>query len=75
MTGDSEIAARQLVKALHAATEGQSHAWRRLSVLKGAPLRGFSDANIQVALDKGWVLVESWHSVCLTDEGRRPVKD
>lgn len=69
MPSETEILARHLVVALHKATKGQPQAWRSIGGLAGV-----SDATIKFGVDKGWLLVEGDHSVCLTDAGRRLAK-
>lgn len=63
-----ETLALHLMRALHDATDGRPMQWRSLA--------GISDVAetreaVQLAVDRGWLLVEGGHSVCLTDEGRQ----
>lgn len=68
MATEIEKTARHLVRALYIATEGRPQQWRMLAGFTSMPEA--SDA-IQLAVDRGWMLVEGNHSICLTDEGRR----
>ena len=68
MTPEVEALALHLLRALYDATGGRPQQWRSLAGLwKGTE----SDAAVQLAIDKGWLLLEDGHSICLTDEGRR----
>lgn len=68
MATEIEKTARHFVRALYNATDGRPQQWRMLA--------GFGDMAeakdaVQHAVDRGWMLVEGSHSVCLTDAGRR----
>lgn len=68
MPSKPEALAFHLMRALYGATAGRPMQWRSLA--------GISDVAetreaVQMAVDRGWLLVEGGHSVCLTDEGRR----
>ncbi len=68
MPSNIEALARHLVRALYDATDGRPQHWRSLAGLgKGSD----SAAAVQLAIDRGWLLIEGGHSVCLTDEGRQ----
>jgi hypothetical protein len=67
----TETLALHLVRAIYDATDGQPQAWRSLAGLgKGSE----SEVAVQFAVDRGWLLHEGGHSVCLTDAGRRRAK-
>ena len=68
MATEIEKTARHLVRALYNATEGKPQQWRMLAGFTNMPEA--RDA-VQHAVDRGWMLVEDNHSICLTDEGRR----
>lgn len=68
----TESLALHIVRALYAATDGKPQAWRSLA---GIAASTGTDAAVQLAVDRGWLLLEGGHSVCLTDAGRRLVKD
>lgn len=68
MATEIEKTARHLVRALYTATEGRPQQWRMLAGFMSLPEA--RDA-VQLAVDRGWMLVEGSHSICLTDEGRR----
>jgi len=68
MPSKPETMALHLMRALYDSTAGRPLQWRLLA--------GISDASetqeaVQLAVDRGWLLVEGGHSVCLTDEGRQ----
>lgn len=68
MPSKPEVLALHIMRALYDATAGRPLQWRSLA--------GISDVAetreaVQWAVDRGWLLVEGGHSVCLTDEGRR----
>lgn len=68
MPSKPESLALHLMRALYDATGGRPMQWRSLA--------GISDVAetqeaVQLAVDRGWLLVEGGHSVALTDEGRR----
>ena len=68
MPSKPEALALHIMRALYDATAGRPMQWRSLA--------GISDVAetqeaVQLAVDRGWLLVEGGHSVCLTDEGRR----
>ena len=64
MAGESEKAARFLVRALYYATDGERRWW----VLPAGLNEATKDA-IAVAVARGWMLHRG-DSVCLTDAGR-----
>jgi hypothetical protein len=59
--------ARKFIKALCEATEGKPMQWRTIIGLSA------KQAAVDYAIEKGWILVEAGHNVCLTEEGRRRV--
>lgn len=68
MATEIEKTARHLVRALYNATDGRPQQWRMLAGFAGMPEA--KDA-VQLAVDRGWMLIVDGHSICLTDEGRR----
>lgn len=71
MPAEPEALALHLMRALYDATDGRPMQWRSMA--------GIADGSetqeaVQLAVDRGWLLVEGGHSVCLTDEGRRACK-
>jgi len=64
MAGESEMAARLLVRALYRATDGEPRWW-----VLPANLNEVTKAAIAVAVARGWML-DRGDSVCLTDAGR-----
>jgi len=65
---ETEALALHLVRALYESTDGRPMQWRSLS---GISEGGDSQEAVQLPVDRGWLLVEGGHSVCLMDEGRR----
>lgn len=68
MPSKPEALALHIMRALYDATAGRPMQWRSLA--------GISDVAetreaVQLAVTRGWLLVEGGHSVCLTDEGRQ----
>jgi len=68
MPSKPEALALHIMRTLYDATAGRPMQWRSLA--------GISDVAetveaVQLAVDRGWLLVEGGYSVCLTDEGRR----
>lgn len=68
MPSKPEALALHIMRALYDATAGRPMQWRSVA--------GISDVAetreaVQLAVGRGWLLVEGGHSVCLTDEGRR----
>jgi hypothetical protein len=55
--------ARKLVKGLYTATEGKPMQWRMVIGLSA------KQAEVDYAVEKGWLLVESGRSICLTAKG------
>ncbi|WP_289294539.1 hypothetical protein [uncultured Reyranella sp.] len=68
MPTDAEKIALQVMRALFNATGGRPQQWRAL-----AEISDTAEAHeaVQLAVDRGWLLVEGGHSICLTDTGRR----
>ncbi len=60
--------ALQVMRALFHATGGRPQHWRALAEISDA---GEVQEAVQLAVDRGWLLVEGGHSICLTDAGRR----
>lgn len=63
--------ALHLMRSLYDATAGRPMQWRSLA--------GISDVAetreaVQLAVDRGWLLVEGGHSICLTDAGRQVLR-
>lgn len=68
MPSKTETLARHIISSLYDATGGRSQQWRSLAGISEA---GETAEAVQLAVDRGWLLIEGGHSVCLTDEGRR----
>jgi len=74
MATKTEAMARRIVREMQACTRGKSRKWVPVHTLA---LRLVMKKNHSLALaltfgvDRGWLLVEGGHSVCLTDTGRR----
>lgn len=68
MPSKTEALALHLMRALYDSTTGRPMQWRSLA---GISEGGVTQEAVQLAVDRGWLLVEGGHSVCLTDEGRR----
>lgn len=71
MPSKPETLALHIMRALYDATGGRPMQWRSLA--------GLSDVAetreaVQLTVDRGWLLVEGGHSVCLTDEGRQVLR-
>jgi hypothetical protein len=58
--------AQYVVRAVHAATDGQPRRWTMLSGIHGA-----TAGAVLYAVEQGWIELQGNHSVCLTEEGRR----
>jgi hypothetical protein len=69
MPSETEILALHLVRALYDSTGRRPQVWRMLEKLDGVT----ADA-IVFAVARGWVVVQSGHSICLADAGRRLVE-
>jgi hypothetical protein len=67
-----ETLARHIVQALALVSAGRPQVWRSVDELTDT-IAG-AEAAVQLAAEKGWVLIEGGHSVCLTEEGRRLAK-
>jgi hypothetical protein len=65
MGDQSETFARHLVRALYYATDGRARWW-----LLPAKLNDVTIEALAVAVERGWMLMDRDHSVCLTDVGR-----
>lgn len=71
MPSKPETLALHLMRTLYDSTAGRPMQWRSLAGLSDD--RETQEA-VQLAVDRGWLLVEGGHSFCLTDEGRRLVQ-
>ena len=71
MPSEMERLARHIVASLYNATDGQPQQWRSLA---GISETAETKATVQLAVDRGWLLIEGGHSICLTDAGRRAVE-
>ena len=67
---EAESLALQLVGALYNSTDGLPQQWRSLEELEAAT----NNAAIY-AFTRGWIIIEGGHSICLTDAGRRQVRE
>ena len=65
---ETEALALHLMRALYDSTGGRPMQWRSLA---GISAGGESHEAVQLAVDRGWLLVEGGHSICLTDAGRQ----
>ena len=75
MPSTLDIAALSLCRTLAAATGGAPMQWRSLALIArraGIPANRV-DAVVMRCKDKGWLILEGGHSVCLTDAGRTAV--
>ena len=72
MPSTLDQAALTLCRALAAATAGKPMQWRSLTTIAGqARLRADQvGAAVARGVEKGWLIVEGGHSICLTDAGR-----
>ena len=61
--------ARKLVTTLFRATGGKPLLWRMLIGLSA------KQAAVDYAVERGWIIVEEGHNVCLTVKGARLVRD
>lgn len=68
MSSKTETLARHILGSLYDATGGRPQQWRSLAGI--SETRETAEA-VQLAVDRGWLLIERGHSICLTDEGRR----
>ena len=66
---DAEAMARQIVQALATLDER-----RPQSAIELTETIACAGAAVQLAIDRGWLLIEGSHSVYLTNEGRRFAK-
>ena len=72
MASTLDQAAMNLCRALAAATAGAPMQWRSLAAIAtraGARVDQV-DAAAARGVEKGWLIVEGGHSICLTDAGR-----
>jgi hypothetical protein len=67
MTRKTETLAIHLIRGLYDAAEGRPTQWRSLDDLDVPQ----SVEAVRYATARGWILVESGNSVCLTDAGWR----
>ena len=71
MPHKTETMASHLVRDLYEVTDGRPMQWRAIGgMADGSDIQ----AAVQLAVQKGWMLLEGSHSVCLTDEGRKQVE-
>ena len=63
----TEELALHILKRVYEHTEGRSE-WRTLATNKTG------EAAVELAVDRGWLLVDGSMGVCLTEEGRARVK-
>jgi hypothetical protein len=61
--------ARKLVTSVYRATDGRPLKWRMLLGLSA------KKAAVDYAVERGWIIVDEGHNVCLTVKGARPVRD
>jgi hypothetical protein len=61
--------ARNLVTSIYRATGGKPLLWRMLLGLSA------KQAAVDYAVERGWIVVEEGHNVCLTVKGARLVRD
>lgn len=71
MPSKPEALALHLMRALYDTTGGRPMQWRSLAGISDAPE---TREAVQLAVDRGWLLVEGGHSVCLTDQGRQVLR-
>jgi hypothetical protein len=64
----TEELARHILRRLYEATDGGMMEWRTLETNKTV------DAAVELAVDRGWLLVDGDKGVCLTNEGRSLVR-
>jgi hypothetical protein len=69
MSSETETLALHLVRVLYESSDGLPQQWRSLEELD-AVITGA----IVFAFERGWVVVQGNHSICLTDAGRRLVE-
>jgi len=65
---DTEALALHLMRTLYDSTGGRLMQWRSLAGISDG---GETQEAVQLAVDRGWLLIEGGHSVCLTDAGRQ----
>lgn len=68
MPSEVEKLARHIVNSMYETTGGRPQQWRSLA---GISETAETKAAVQLAVDRGWLLIEGGHSVCLTDAGRK----
>jgi len=64
-----ELEARTLIKSLHTATDGRPLLWRTIIGLSAKRVA------VDYAVERGWIIIESDRSICLTVKGARLVRD
>ena len=69
MPNDTEAMALALIRLLHEATDGEAMQWRTVRWIDG------TTEAVEVAVERGWVLVDTSRRVALTDLGRRLAED
>ena len=63
----TEELALHILKRVYEDTEGRSE-WRTLAMNK------MGEAAVELAVDRGWLLVDGSKGACLTEEGRAQVR-
>jgi hypothetical protein len=63
------VDARKLVSSLYRATDGAPLQWRMLIGLSAI------EPAVDYAVERGWIIVEEGHDVCLTVKGAKLVRD
>ena len=71
MPSKPESLALHIMRALYDSTGGRPMQWRSLAGISDG---GETQDAVQLAVDRGWLLVEGRHSVCLTDAGRQVLR-
>jgi hypothetical protein len=64
----TEELALHILKRVYEDTEGRPMEWRTLATNKTG------EAAVELAVDRGWMLVDGSKGVCLTDAGRALVR-
>jgi hypothetical protein len=64
----TEDLARHILRRLYEATDARPDQWRTLVTNKTA------DAALELAVERGWLLVDGGKGLCLTDVGRALVR-
>ena len=64
----NEELALHILKRVYEETDGRPTEWRMLATNKTG------EAAVELAVDRGWLLVDGSKGVCLTEEGRALVR-